>query len=164
MRKLKIDDVALIDVLRSEKQSYQELLDLAKKEQELIIKRDTQELAEVLGAIERIIVKVRELEGERAAILGVGNDRHSPQPTHTISSILESLNGVSAAEATQLRDEILQIIDELSETNRTNAELVNRSIGYIDFLLDSLMPVEDPCYGGTVTPRSSQARIFDGRA
>ncbi|HCG99100.1 MAG TPA: hypothetical protein DE036_04670 [Actinobacteria bacterium] len=164
MRKLKIDDVALVDVLRCERESYQDLLGLAKKEQELIIRRDTEELSEVLEAIERIIEKVRNLEGQRFALLGADIDRHSPQLSQTISSVLASLNGASAVEACRLRDEILQIIDELSETNKTNAELVNRSIGYIDFLLDSLLPAEDPCYGSAAMPQSPRARIFDGRA
>ncbi|MDI6816258.1 MAG: flagellar protein FlgN [Actinomycetota bacterium] len=161
---MKIDDVALVDVLRCEKESYQDLLGLAKKEQELIIGRDTEGLSEILEAIERIIVKARNLEEQRFALLGVDNDRHPPQSSHTISSVLRSLNGVSAIEACKLRDEILQIIDELSETNKTNAELVNRSIGYIDFLLDSLLPAEDPCYGSAAMPQSPRARIFDGRA
>ena len=161
---MKIDDVALVEVLRSEKESYQDLLGLAKKEQELIIRRDTEELSEVLEAIERLIEKVRYLEGERFALLGADIDGLSPQSSQTMSSFLTDLNGVSAVEACRLRDEILQIIDELSETNKTNAELINRSIGYIDFLLDSLVPAEDPCYAGAVKPQGSHARIFDGRA
>ncbi|MBS3908391.1 MAG: flagellar protein FlgN [Actinobacteria bacterium] len=162
---MKIDDVALVDVLRCERESYRDLLELAEREERFILERDAEGLMEVIRATERLIETVRELERERLALISAGLNQTPSQPPQTLSSVMDSLSGTMAAEAARLRDEILEVIEALSEANRTNAELAQRSIGYIDFLLGTLISDDESfCYAEKSVARNSKPRLFDGRA
>lgn len=164
MIKLKMDAVALINILRSEKESYQELLNLAKREQDLIVKGDIEGLSDVVKATEHLMFTVRDLEDKRLTLLSVFNDSTLPQPSPELSAIIKNLDEPEAREAKGLKDEMLSIIEDLGEVNRTNAELIKRNIGYVDFLLSALMREENPTYGDKPSPQGSSPKLFDGRA
>jgi len=161
---LKIDAVALVNILRSEKESYQELLNLAKREQELIIDGDIEALSDVLKATEHLAMLVRDLEKKRFTLLGLDPDSMSPQPSPELSSIIKSFDDSSASEAKSLKDEILSIVRDLSEINQANAGLIKRKMDYVEFMLGTLMQEENPLYGNKPNPQGSSPKLFDGRA
>ncbi len=161
---MKIDAVALVNILKSEKEAYQELLDLAQKERELIIEGDTEGVLGVVRATEHLMFVVRDLEDKRLALIYKGSDFNSPRQTVDFSSVAKTFDTQTAGEAKLLKDEIRSIIKDLSETNETNAGLLKRKIGYVDFMLGALFPDDNPVYGMKPNPQSSSPKLFDGRA
>ncbi|MEW5706870.1 MAG: flagellar protein FlgN [Actinomycetota bacterium] len=164
MKELKADPIALIDILRKEKGSYQELLKLAKREQELIISRDIEGLSDVIKSMERLMFSLRELEEKRYLLLSLNEPKDKDPLTPKLSSIISHFNSLQAKEAESLREDILSIVKNLDEINRTNAELLRRSIDYIDFMLDAIFVNDNPTYSNRCTCQSSTPRLFDGRA
>jgi len=163
VRKLNIDANALLDVLKSEKESYQELLNLSKKEQELIVSGNIEELSDLVKATEQMMQGVRDLERKRLTLLQVGTDS-IPQPVPQLSTILKDFDKQTADEAAKLKDQMLSIVEDLGETNKTNAELLRRNIGYINFLFNAIMREESPVYGQKPNPQGVNPKLFDGRA
>lgn len=161
---MKTDAIALLDVLKSEKESYQELLNLSKKEQELIVSGNIEELSDVIKATEQMMQVVRDLERERLTLLDIDVDSNLPQPTPELSTIIKDFDKQSAAEAIELKDQMLSIIEDLGKTNRTNAELLRRNIGYVNFLFNAIMREENPLYGQKPNPQGANPKLFDGRA
>lgn len=161
---MKIDAVALVDILKSEKEAYQELLGLARKEQELIIEGDVEGILGVVRATEHLMFVIRDLEDSRLALIYKGSDFNSSQQNIDLSSVAKTFDAQRAGEADLLKDEILSIIKDLSETNQTNAGLLKRKIGYVDFMLGALFPDDNPVYGMKPNPQSSSPKLFDGRA
>jgi len=160
---LNIDAIALIDILKSEKESYQGLLDLAKKEQELLVKGDAKGLPEVIKAMEHRMTVARGLEAKRLTLLKDANPKNIESPTE-LSSIIKHLDKPAADAASALREEMLSIIENLGEINRTNAELLKRNMSHIDFMLGLITREENPLYAKDPNPRSSSPKLFDGRA
>ncbi|MCL6471344.1 MAG: flagellar protein FlgN [Firmicutes bacterium] len=160
---MKVDAAALIDILKSEKEAYQDLLDLSKKEQGLIVEGDAEGLIDVVRAEERLMFVVRDLEDRRQALLyEEAPDRKQSPPK--LSTIVKNFDEQAASEALRLKNEILLIVNDLSETKQTNGELLKRSISYVNHMLMMLLPVESPTYSNKPNPQSSSPRLFDGRA
>lgn len=161
---MKTDAIALIEILRSEKESYQELLDLSKREQQQIINRDVENLISTVKAMEKLMLTVRDLEKKRLVLVNADSGQGSPHTPPELSSIAKYLNEPLAKEASELKDELLLLIKDLGKTNQTNAELLKRSLGYIDFLLGAIAPEENPVYSNKPGSQGSTIRLFDGRA
>ncbi len=161
---MKIDAVALIDTLKSEKQSYQELLDLSKQEQEMIIKKDIEGLSGIVKATEHQMLLARDLGNKRTALIsqGTGQDLSASPPE--LSSIIKDFDEHMARQTNDLKDEMLAIIKELDKMNQANAELLKRGINYNEFLLGVIMPDESPIYTSKPNPQRSKPKLFDGRA
>jgi len=160
---LNIDAIALIDILKSEKKSYQGLLDLAKKEQELLVKGDAKGLPDVIRAMEHQMTVARGLEEKRLTLLKDTNPRHTDSPAE-LSSIVKHLDKPSADVASALREEMLSIIEDLGEINRANVELLKRNMSHVDFMLGLITREENPLYAKEPSSRGSSPKLFDGRA
>lgn len=161
---MKVDAVALIDVLKNEKEAYQELLDLAQTETELIIEGNVEGLLDVVRATEHLMFAVRDLEDRRLALIYKGSDLNFPQQPVNLSLVTKTFDAQIADEVRLLKDKILSIIKDLSETNQTNTGLLKRKISYTDFMLGLLFPDDNPTYGNKPNPQSSYPKLFDGRA
>jgi len=164
VRKLNIDANALIDVLKSEKESYQGLLNLSKKEQELIVSGNIEDLSDVVKATEQMMRVVRDLERKRLTLLDVDTNSNLSQPTPQLSTILKDFDKQTAEAAAELKDQMLAIVEDLGETNKTNAELLRRNIGHTNFLFNAIMRDESPVYGQKPNPQGVNPKLFDGRA
>lgn len=160
---MNIDAIALIDILRSEKESYQGLLDLAKKEQELLVKGDAKGLPDVIKAMEHRMTIARGLEEKRLTLLKNADPKHVKSPAE-LSSIIKRLDKPAADAASTLREEMLTIIEDLGEVNRANIELLKRNMSHVDFMLGLITREENPLYAKDPNPRGSSPKLFDGRA
>ncbi|HEY3374532.1 MAG TPA: flagellar protein FlgN [Candidatus Aquicultor sp.] len=157
-----INAAALISVLESEKETYQALLDLSKRKHNLIVEGDIEGLQDAVRDTERTVITMCNLEKERQKIVGLS--RSSLKAPQRLSTIIRSLDEASAAQAQALREEILSIMNELDMSNKTNAELIKKGIGHIQFMLSSLVHDDNPTYSNKTNPQKAALRLFDGRA
>ena len=164
MIQLKIDAVALINILRSEKEQYQRLLEIARKEQEFILEGDAKGLADVMEAMKRLMLGLRDLEEKRLTLLQADANHTATQPPPELSSVIKNFDRPAADEASKLKGELLAIITDFGEVNRTNAELLERSISYLGFQINVLVKDKSPVYGSAPVRRDVSPRLFDGRA
>lgn len=161
---MKIDAVALMEVLKSEKELHQELLQLSREEHELIIEHNTAKLLKIVEAKENLLVRIRVLEKKRLLVSSGGMDQSLTKTPSDLSSIIQDLGEPLASEAEKLRAELILIVKDLAEVNQTNAELMKRNMGYIEFLLRAITSNQNPVYSNKPNPQSSTPKLFDGRA
>lgn len=159
-----VDTAALLGILESEKESYRSLLELSKRKQDLIINGDIEGLSDVVRQTERIMLNVCDLEEKRLALIGASTGNDSSHVPPELSTMLGGLDKQTIDKALRLKDEILSIIGELAEVNKTNAELLKRNLNYTSFMLSAIMPDENPMYSNKSNPQGSALRLFDGRA
>lgn len=161
---MKTDAAALIDILINEKESYQDLLELSRKEQELIIKGDVEGLSAIVKETEHLISTILDLQKKRLSLMGMDAGFDLPSLPLEFSPIVNILDKPTAERASELKDAMLSIIKDLTEINRTNAELLKRSMSYIDFLLNEITREESPIYSNNPNPRRPSPRLFEGKA
>ncbi|MHB8841663.1 MAG: flagellar export chaperone FlgN, partial [Candidatus Aquicultor sp.] len=118
----------------------------------------------LVKATEQMMRVVRDLEKKRLTLMNVGTDSSVPQPIPQLSTILKDFDKQTADKAVELKDQMLSIVEDLGETNKTNAELLRRNIGYINFLFNAIMRDESPVYGQKPNPQGVNPKLFDGRA
>lgn len=159
-----IDATALIGILESEKESYKSLLDLSKKKQDFIVKGDVEGLTGAVKAAERMMISACNLEKERLALFGVDVKKGLPQETPNLSSLIKGFDTVSAAKAARLKDELIALVAELDEANKTNAELLQKHLSYIGFMLNVITQEDNPTYSNKSNPKGSSLRLIDGKA
>jgi flagellar biosynthesis/type III secretory pathway chaperone len=153
----------LLDLLRQEKEVFCELLDLSNIEQEYIIQNDIEGLFDVTGKKERLAVTVQELEQKRKTLLG-SSEENRPFASLRSHMSTDGIDPLLAKEADELRDELISVLTEFDNINQTNGELLKRNLDYVGFMLNAIMPDENPMYTNTAVSSNVGPRLFDGKA
>ena len=163
---MKEDISSLIGVLEKERDSYQELLDRAREEQQIILEGNMDELPPMVKTVEELVCRTRDIEKERLELLdSISADLQSPQKIESLSQLIAYMDPSSSRELDRLQDlqkGISQIANDLATTNRANSDMLRRNLGYIDFLF-SLLADEEQAYPGTPDKKTVSSKLFDQR-
>jgi flagellar biosynthesis/type III secretory pathway chaperone len=153
----------LLDILRQEKEIFCELVKLVNIEQDYIMHNDIDGLLDVTGKKERLAVAVQELERKRQKCIDSfgGNGSQSSFMTHMST---DGLDPLLEKEAGELRNELLSVITQFDNINQTNGELLKRSLDYVSFMLNTIIPNANPMYTNDKSPANVSLRLFDGKA
>ncbi len=160
---LEKDVSSLIDVLERERDCYKELLNLARQEQQIVLSDNIDDLSSVVKTVEKTVVISCDLEKERLQFLDSISE--NPKISHKAQALSElaAKQGLpSSQKLGNLQEEISKILSELSDVNRSNAELIQRNLHYVDFLF-SLLDVEDQTYQETGEKKIAGSKLFDQR-
>lgn len=131
----------LIDILEEQKDCYAGLLTLAQYKTDSIVNREMAFLEEVLKREQEFIGRSSRLEKNREAILkDVANVLNINFKELTISNLILRLDKTpdEQAKLKELRDDLLEVIEEIKRQNKTNEGLLNQSLEFIDFTLHAL--------------------------
>jgi flagellar biosynthesis/type III secretory pathway chaperone len=128
-----LDDLA--DILTAEAAELRRLLPVVEDAQQALLRADAPGLAACLERQEAPLRNLARLEIRRRALLDgaarmLGHDRDAL----TLSRLL-AFAPRSPARLTRLREELAPLLDRLGALTRTNAFLVERSLGYVERLL-----------------------------
>lgn len=130
----------LVEILSEQTERYEELLGLAAEKRDIIIKNDVESLQK-LNHLENIVVsqnqklekKRQELVADMAIVLNEKED------DLTLTRLIELMDGKEEVHAlTEARDRIKVVIEELSEINAQNGQLVQNALEYIDYTTNLL--------------------------
>jgi hypothetical protein len=153
----------ILDILKEEKELFVELVKLSNIEQQYILNNNIEGLLEVTSKKERLALGVRELEKKRDVLLNNSVDFKSSSK-HRFKDISEGFDSNLTDEADSVREELLAIIKEFDGINNLNGELLKRSLDYVTFMLDTILPDDNPTYSGKNVIDRVNPMLFDGKA
>ena len=131
----------LIEVLGQQKECYEGLLTLARYKTDSIVNREMETLEEVLKREQEFMGRSARLEKNREIILkDISNVLNTDFKDLTISKLITMLNKTPDEQERlrQIREDLLQIVGELKNYNKTNEELLQQSMEFINFTLNAL--------------------------
>jgi len=128
----------LTDVLRKEASLYEDFLSVQKGKTDILVKGNVLELEKMVKTEQSYFEKIQELESEREQIIErIAQVFHTDLSTLTLTQIINNyVNQEQASELKNLRDKILNTVNELKKVNEQNARLINNSLEYINFSIN----------------------------
>jgi len=129
----------LIGVLNGECEIYKEILSLAYKKKEIIIKGRVTELENLVKLEQSLLVKVGKLDRQRedltrklTELLGIDESEA------TITNICSKLDKNEADQLLAIKETFQDVLQELRDVNELNSRLVKNSLDYINFSINLL--------------------------
>ncbi|MFQ3574231.1 MAG: flagellar protein FlgN [Thermodesulfovibrionales bacterium] len=116
----------LITVLQREYDLCLELIDLLKREKEVIVRLDAEELETLLRDKEMITFKIKGCDSKREKILeqmGFSNLK--------IKDVAQMVEGAQRLRLSELADNFTNVIQTIRDLNRINSRLIAKSLHYI---------------------------------
>ena len=161
----------LCELLNEQKDILSKLLELSREEQQILISYDADKLEAVvrlelkelskLGAVEKKCAALN--EAILAELNLVGDDI-------TITAIADNAEPAESESLRKLQTELLALLDEHTQVNSQNRELVNSHMEYSDAMLEMLSESEDSLnnlYGGDgkrASARKKTSGFYSGHA
>ncbi|HHX62624.1 MAG TPA: flagellar protein FlgN [Epulopiscium sp.] len=131
----------LITILDQQKECYEGLLTLARYKTDSIVNREMELLEEVLKREQEFIGRSARLEKNREMILkDISSVLNTNLKELTISRLITMLDKTpdEQGELRQVREDLLRIVEELKNHNKTNEGLLQQSMEFINFTLNAL--------------------------
>jgi len=125
----------LLIILKNLNKSYQKLLELAYDKEEILVANDVERLVELNEKEEQVVEKIEDYDKKREEKLTqLGRELEINSGNVKFSFILEGMEEDFKIQFKELRKELLEVMDELSEMNERNAVLLKEALHYNDFL------------------------------
>lgn len=136
----------LIKILEEQKRIYSCLMDLSGQKQQHLIKGNLDALNEVTKQEEMLIFQLGKLEEKRESCFGrlaeVGRfDRNC-----TLKEILPQLSQNSREKLEQIQEDFSALIHELGQLNQENTDLIQQSLRFVNFTVETLNQQSKPLY------------------
>ncbi len=140
----------LIEVFEKQILLYDDLLAISNEKKHVIIKNDMETLTTMNTVENSIISKINRLEKQRLVIIKDICDVLSLNVNNfTLSELANSLNIEEDKQAVlEIRDKLNKIILELNTVNELNKTLIESSLEYINFSLNSIRSAQAPMATG----------------
>lgn len=152
----------LITTLRGEQIIYEDLLPLAKKKTQIIVKNDLEELLAITEEEQSVVEKINVLEHKREEIvsnIGMVLSK-KPEELH-ISKIIQALENQPEHrdQLSEIHQKLKKTIQKLVEINNHNQELIGQSLEMIEFNMNFIQSTRMSPGNSGYTKGASQ---FDG--
>ncbi len=163
----------LIEVLRKEEAVYKELLPIAEKKTQVIIKNDLTALQEITEQEQRTIETVTALEHKRdEVIVNMGVVLNRNPKTLTLKKLIGLLEKQpnEQMELSKLHDSLTSLLKKLSDANLRNQSLIEQSLEMIEFNMNLIQSTRMSPGSGSYTKNAyesdsvfGQTGMFDAR-
>jgi flagellar biosynthesis/type III secretory pathway chaperone len=151
-------------VLNEEYKLYRYIYKVSNTKKKVIIDGKIKELEEISKVESQFVVKVKKLETYREKIvetlikkLGINADKIN------IQNILDFLDDSEMKlKLRKLRDDTINVINELKNINEINSKLIKNSLDYVDFSINILSSTEETNnnYGNKGSINTAKKRIY----
>lgn len=129
----------LIAVLGAEAQECRRLLPLLEDQERALLRADAATLATLLGTLEPVAKRLAHLERDRQTLVGrLAGALELEGEALTVSKLI-ALFPEPSPRLARLRDELHAVVTRLAGLSRRNGFLVERSLGYVERLLNQLV-------------------------
>lgn len=126
----------LIRVLSLEKQLYEELTELAKAKQQVIIDNDVDKLTGYLSDEEQLIKEIEDIERKRRqVVVKLCTKLDISDKELSFSKLREYLDEQAKTQLDEFKTSLLEVLEELLSVNETNRMLVEEAMKLNDFTL-----------------------------
>lgn len=117
-------------------ESYDELLALARDKQEKIVHNDLEGLTGIMEREKELVLLLHNLENDRLKLVGVLGDSLGLQGNPpSVTDLLAKIDGDLKQEGEGLVNRLSDLLTELSELNRTNGQLLEQSLRFVEYSL-----------------------------
>ena len=168
MRQVLLD---LVELLLEQKSVLTNMLDLSRKERQIIIGGETDKLEGVVKLELRELSKLGAVEKKRAALhKEIAAQLNLQDDNLTVSAIAERAEPDEREAIVNLQTELTSLISRHTDINAENRELIKAYIEYSEAMLEIMVDSEDPLnnfYGGdgkTALDRRKTTGFFNGHA
>jgi len=161
----------LCSLLIEQKEVLNNMLTLAKEEQQIIISGESDKLENIIRLELKELNKLGAIEKNRLALhkniaaeLGISEDNI------TVTIIADKAEPDERTAIKKLQSELMPLIEEHTAVNKENRELIKAHVEYSETMLDLMVGSEDPLnnmYGvdGKAAPERKKATgFYDGHA
>jgi len=157
-------------LLDEQKSVLETLLDLARKERNIIVSGEAAQLEDVVRREFRELSKLGAIEKKRLKMhVDLSKEFGLPEKDITVSAIAERAETDESDALAVRQAELKVLVEEHSEVNKENRELINAHLEYTEMVMNLMVGSEDPLnnfYGGdgkAVEDSKRATAFFDGR-
>ncbi len=123
-----ISEAAIVNILKEQIKSYRILHDLLKKERVSLIDIDAEKISEIAKEKDTVIMRLRLLEEERVRLIKQFVEAKDLAGDINLNELGELTgNGIFS----ELRSQLLSLLQSIEEMNKFNSILIDRSLNYI---------------------------------
>ena len=131
----------MVDVLREQLALYEAMLELANKKSELIVDGKVRELEKLVLTEENLLAQGGQLEVRRQNLQEeVMEKLQIQEEALTLRSLIRHAPDSWRGELASCEDNLLQVIDELSQQNQVNGQLLENALRLVNYQLSILEP------------------------
>lgn len=131
----------LLTILNKELDLYKEIVELVKKQTDIIKKGDIDGLNELLKTQQKYVTSITVLEEERQKELAriFPGKRELP----TITNCIEMAVDQEKVQLTRVYDDLMSVLQKIQEINELNQQLLEQSLEFVNFSMNLLRPQKD---------------------
>ena len=134
----------LYKILSEEYRVYQELKRLGNKKQEALIENELEELAEIVEAETELMDNVDNLEVARLQLIeSIAKDMDQSAEELSFNQLLPELPEAKKDEFSELRDKLLELIEDLNALNESNRQLLMEALKFNEFSMKAVIGTEN---------------------
>ncbi len=152
---------AMANLLEQEAGYYANLLDLARCKQKVLVGGQFAELESLLVEEQEFLKEVASLEEERYALQCDLAKEFGKHPTDvTVSKLSDLAEPEIGSILKENQQRLVHLLHELTAVNRCNSELIQQSLSYINFTMETLasgIGGSAPTYNGTGSRKRSKS-------
>lgn len=159
----------LVKLLEDHAEVYADLLSVARRQRELVVKGDLPGLEALLEVQQALVHRAGNLERQRAEVTGdLARTWGVPVESLSLTVVGERCQGTDWPEVRRLADlrsSLERLVAELHEVNQENARLLRRALALVRHTLDVILPGDaPPGYGRQGYRRQHRPCAVDRRA
>lgn len=129
----------LIQVLKNEYEIYQQLYRLGEEKQQIIIDNEVDDLLSIIEDEQAEIEKINELEAKRVEVLTeIAEENSLAQEELSFTKLIELLSEPDKSELKNIRQKLLELLEDIQAINETNANLIEESLKLNNYTLQLL--------------------------
>ena len=128
---------------------YRHLLDIVRKENDVLTAADMKEIPVINEAKEKLVYKVKELESQwQGAANTLAHQLRIKSEQPTLLELSRNLTGDEKVKLEQVRSVLTMLVGRIDELNKKNELLVQAAISHISGAMDSITNTlnENPTY------------------
>ena len=136
----------LISILEEQEKIYEELLELARQKQKILIKGDIAALAEITVQEEGLVLQAGKLEEKREHCFTALAQDYGVGPESTLADFLPCVDEPSRSLLERVHGNLSACLKDLQKFNQENTQLLEQSIQFVNFTVDVLSQQSKPLY------------------
>ena len=129
---------------------YRHLLDIVRKENEVLVAADVKKVPEINLAKEKLVMKVKQLDEKwQKSALELAKKLKLTDMQPTLLEIAKNFSGEDSVKLEQLHSVLNMLVGRIAEINKKNEALVQSVLSHITGAMESITTTlnENPTYG-----------------
>lgn len=122
-----------LDVISQQTTLYKELGNIAKQKQDIIINSDLLTLEAITKKEQGFVKAIMRLEEERVEALDNYCTDKNIMKVDTLNELVVNFDELERRQFNIKRDDLMEVLADLQETNELNTALLNQSLEYVNF-------------------------------